>query len=1230
MRKNISTNNMKEKLVYEKIRVSLNRYRRQEMRMAGFHIKKNVPFARLFKQRIDQIPGRRIRVSISVFITIKDLQRNETAQITYGPFQKDIPHLDLQDMYKFFMYTLLTSSFTLLSAEVITEIGGRVITHEPQFFTHHFMAGLKLESYLLSNQRKPKSYGSDSCVIDFVWDQVRGKRGFKTYDYKKLKTEIFKYCADPPRMTTKELIDWAKHCHSNVSIHAYDSTYRKFKSHTNKHNCDVSLVYIVKDHHCYPITDERLKLTAAKANQGGCDNLLKYMTEMKWSRNHEFVHKLDKFDDIHELKKKDNIIVLPEDVKMMQAIDAYIHSTCYYVEYLHWNNNGILDGFIDHRNNMFLLNDDYDIRKSICDRLYGLYKTHDFKWVNQTFTSLASALFKQTCGYLPQSTYNVQTRDMLDDYYPRALQWCTTEDVPEDVVSIDISKSYPNVLLNNRTPIPVYSIHDVVEPYTCRSDLRRSGEFYIEETILYNYGAPLKIEAGFYSGDLISYLVEELTMSEKQIKYKIVSRKALKPDTFKPFLKHVFETFPENEAKRLANSFIGELGRKYNKTNTGFTCTEYDTAMACWTQGIKDGRNIIIDSYNEIYLIKEQKCERIFIDNTSVNRFVVSQAILKCLQLIRKCFGKKSALYAYNTDGIFITNPRCILENKKDVKFDIKNIGQAYITDTPCIYFERHYRENMDFDSYKAEIGEGCIFNGQAGSGKTTKLCELVMKTENPLVLSFTNKAVQNVKDRLKKMGGNPSVCHTFDSYFCEWNGFSSETNFKDLKDKTVFIDEFSMVPNKWMTMIYKAFTQYGTKVYMFGDPNQCTPVESGSQISYNYLKSKSVRHMCPKNVTLKYIEGSSRYDKKTHTVLNNFLEKGKIAKNFSPNDKKLYKNICYLNKTRIEVNKRCCDKFSEGKEYEDVVFKYNDKKEEYKVCVGMPVMATENLKDREIFNTMEFFVESISEDLFEIDGQDFDYKTFSQSFIPSFCVTVHKCQGADINEPYNIYDVEKMDKKLLYTALSRTTKFEYLHLSNKKLKNEYKIRSMPPLELTNAKFNSLYSEGKIYKILIDDKIYVGSTCEDLTTRLSRHLKDPKSQIYKHRKKKPQIELIVKAPTNDKKSLEKIENAYIEDYAIKYGVLLLNVKANPLKPKKVQYKVEIEKQSQLEERIAKLDDKIKIKNNENDKFFYFDNIILGKRYKTMASYVSNDKEAALEQISEKKRKLIEELTVEFN
>lgn len=29
-----------------------------------------------------------------------------------------------------------------------------------------------------------------------------------------------------------------------------------------------------------------------------------------------------------------------------------------------------LDGFINHRNNMFILNDDHDMRKAICEKLF--------------------------------------------------------------------------------------------------------------------------------------------------------------------------------------------------------------------------------------------------------------------------------------------------------------------------------------------------------------------------------------------------------------------------------------------------------------------------------------------------------------------------------------------------------------------------------------------------------------------------------------------------------------------------------------------------------------------------------------------------------------------------------------------------------------------------------------------------------------------------------------------
>ena len=50
-------------------------------------------------------------------------------------------------------------------------------------------------------------------------------------------------------------------------------------------------------------------------------------------------------------------------------------------------------------------------------------------------------------------------------------------------------------------------------------------------------------------------------MPTKQIKYKIVKKRAIKPDTFSEFIKYIFDNLKESEAKKIANSFIGELDR---------------------------------------------------------------------------------------------------------------------------------------------------------------------------------------------------------------------------------------------------------------------------------------------------------------------------------------------------------------------------------------------------------------------------------------------------------------------------------------------------------------------------------------------------------------------------------------------------------------------------------------------------------------------------------------------
>ena len=293
-----------------------------------------------------------------------DTNKGKHVDKVYGPFIVKKPSgLSRQDVYKFAMYTLLKNEFSVLSLESIQAIGCKIMELSERKVNKHKMGKLKLESYLLNKQKPITKYGENTCVVDYVWNQVRGKRGFKRYTYDKLKNEIYSFVCEGDMINTDELINCSKACHPNVSIHAFDCRYKKFVSHTRKNDGYVSLVYIVKDHHCWPITDEKLKIIAAKANQGGCDDLLKHMSDLTWTMRHDNILKLKDVDDISRVEKEEHIIILPEDVKMNVAIDSYCKSSNFNIEYLHWNNNGVLDRYIDHNRNMYLMNNEYDDRK---------------------------------------------------------------------------------------------------------------------------------------------------------------------------------------------------------------------------------------------------------------------------------------------------------------------------------------------------------------------------------------------------------------------------------------------------------------------------------------------------------------------------------------------------------------------------------------------------------------------------------------------------------------------------------------------------------------------------------------------------------------------------------------------------------------------------------------------------------------------------------------------------
>ena len=436
------------------------------------------------------------------------------------------------------------------------------------------------------------------------------------------------------------------------------------------------------------------------------------------------------------------------------------------------------------------------------------------------------------------------------------------------------------------------------------------------------------------------------------------------------------------------------------------------------------------------------------------------------------------------------------------------------------------------------------------------------------------------------------------------------------------------------MTKLYEAFTKYKLIVYMFGDTNQCDPVEPGG-IFYDYFTSIPITEMCPRRVETKCIEEYARYDPQTRSLLTEFLEDGYIKHQFkTPIDS--YHNICYTNKTRRRITQECCNRYTENLDYVEIEFKYKGPKERYRIATNMPMLVTKNMSNKEMYNMQQYNIDKIQENEegdfeFILNGQTFSHSEFRESFIPAFCVTVYKYQGSTITEPYNIYDAEKMDKKQLYTALSRTTKLDHIHLT--KLNEMYENNKPPQTVMVNSYFNDDYHNGQIYKITFEhnNKLYIGSSIRNLQEQLNEHVTTKSSAIYQYKGDNPVITPIILAPCKDRQELNRVEAEFIRYYSEKYGDRLLNKQAVPKQTVTIEYKhqAQIETENQWRDRLRQnFGDKLKIKDDPMNKLLYYDARIDDKRYKTMTRHTKQSKEEAMSKITKKQQQLIGELTIQ--
>jgi hypothetical protein len=1022
------------------------------------------------------------------------------------------------------------------------------------------------------------------CVIDYIFNELVGNVGYVKLKKQTIIDQFAKFVDIEKGISLDDIIEWRDTNKLYISIYALDLMHVCFeksvsKFDTNK-NSYVCLTFMIGNNHLYPITKDHLKKQIRNTGKLELDdviNKIEFNNNNVSIINYKYNSINTEYDNflIGNPDNKDIVLINGKDIRdVIHDIHAKTHIV---VDQFQFRGTSLVNAFLHPKNGKYVcMFDEYDDRKKTCKILFNEHNIEQFVFKNQSFQMIATTLYKFKFGKIPESSYNDKTAAILDKYscspiiqtvrkynfyqhlIPDFEDYIETDD---KYVGIDIIKCYASIMFNHKdVKIPIYTIADDVEDYVVLDDFEnmKIGEYYINDVSFPN---KFVIPGKFYHYNVIKYLLRNKFIKQENIKYQLIPKcqRYITMQTFSEFVEYIFLTFDKNVSKKLINHFIGNLNTKYTKKNKACITNDYNSICALWSESIINDKDVTINKVGELFMVREHSKHRKLKNNSSIWRTIVGFSLVNILEMMKEFCGIKTKFVGCNTDAIYLINPNKKYNKLKDAN-SLQNIkGKDYFN---CIgkYLceEPHAKqysiiknENLDINNYAAKIGTGFITKGCGGSGKTYRLVQDVKNAlsnnKKVAVLSFQNSVCNVLRARL---GENEEFVHTIDSFLNtqqdELYGYL-KLNSIDI----VFIDEYTQPAIHLYEKIYTAFLEFDIQINLYGDENQCHAIDSFYKINYNGIGF--IKQMCPNVVELEYIEKSGRYNNLLFLILQKYLNTGSTYNftKFKKYDNSLNINLCGTNIKRININKDRANKFPGKKQ--NFVFTYKHKKEAYDVCIGMPVMASANLYEHKIYNSNRAVIIDITDKEVEIchnhKNVKFSYYNFKNSFTLAFCMTTSKYQSDCIDNHYNIYEPQYMDKNMLYTALSRSTNHKYIHIEN--YKNYYKPidYSEVVIELHNI-FSDKFKNGKIYQVDITKKNgdilhYVGSTHCSIEKRLASHKSDVSSQVCKNydvNNDKIEINLICNYPCFSERELETKENIYINECKIKYDDKCVNLK----------------------------------------------------------------------------------------
>ena len=1007
------------------------------------------------------------------------------------------------------------------------------------------MKQTKLAYDLLGNVNEINK-NDGQCVLDYILYECSKVAGLKKVNRQSL-IKFFGEDCITNGISTNQIINWAKHM-ENVTVHALNPFMNQFASHTATKSNYASLCFIVNNNHCYPIVDTAMKKSIAENKSLEVSKLVfKVLYD-----DYEYVGKAITPELIKgtATTKKVVLVETMNLIDLIQKIGAQCNEIVYNMKF---NKSKVV--MFEHpiSKQIYVATDDFEARKKVSEDMKNMTNIHDFTFSNDSFTELSKKYFSAKFGNIKKSDYSPDYMNIIDNFklgpYNAKVHQPSES---SDVYGYDIKGAYRSILVKNDTPYNIFYVHSRITPFN-QDDELIAGEYYVNRMIKFGHNQTIRLSSGFYPLVLIKYLLEQGYISKSDITCKITASHTLPADTFKAFTEDVCNKW-DKESKSLINNFIGDMNTMTKKVSKGCVTDSLDIAVGTFFCELDKGQDPAIFHVNDLYFLRVDYSTKLSSGHIPIWRHIIASGYILLDKLCKAVCLPHSTICHYKTDCISVINPKEyseIFKNNNQVpqNGDIRSEAIVKICGRPLSEIENKpefkyqapkwielvENQNNYNDIVQFAKNHSCMVIGQGGSGKTELIKNI--NDDKSIVFVVSNKACDNLRLRGVKNS------HIFDSYFIDYihnNGMIPDmSNYNN-----VIVDEFFTVSTTYMKILVLINRLYpNIKFKFFGDSKQTPAIESDNP-ECDLSISPTVMKLCSNNrITLLY--KFTRYDKSLYDVVMYFDQFNKLPKTCENKTvQECWINLCYTNEKRNEINRIMFQKFIQDKE----VIKYND----VDICIGLPVISLFNSPTKGLFNSRIFTIIDITDEGVKLSDNVFVPKklfTFKPSkkdgkakFDYAFCMTVHKFQGSEIKEDFCIYEIEKMDKRLLNTALTRGQTLDKVHFN---YTNKYfRIRKLNENPIESKIYAPQHKTGRIY-IIKNDKgqAYVGSTEKEITERFEEHkIESVNKNMDKFMKSKVNIELVQEIKFTNKRTLLTLEDHYITHFNEQYE--LMNVKIN--------------------------------------------------------------------------------------